>query len=284
VERRIRTYLRNALHLIEQVALLRDAVDWQEVHREADVVLSGAATYADTHEFLTRILKAAGGKHSHLTVSGARQRTTTPPMPTGEMIGTVGYLDLPRLSGGRSRAAAYVTTGTELVTALIEQNPRGWVVNVRRNVGGNMWPMLAVVAPLLPDGVLGHFELPDGRHLTWSLKNGRARLDRKQLARSRNERKAVRPTVILTSSHTASAGEAVVVAFGAHPRSHRIGDPTAGYTTGNSTHLLRDGTRLHISGSYYADHEQHRIDGPIPVDEHVEGRAEVRAAALAWFT
>ncbi|MGH3274193.1 MAG: S41 family peptidase [Streptosporangiaceae bacterium] len=47
---------------------------------------------------------------------------------------------------------------------------------------------------------------------------------------------------------TASDGEAMAIAFRSQPGVRVIGTPTAGFTTGNRTYLLRDGTRLCITG------------------------------------
>jgi hypothetical protein len=77
----------------------------------------------------------------------------------------------------------------------------------------------------------------------------------------------------------------VTVAFSGLPNVRLIGTPTAGFTTGNSTHVLRDGTRLYISGSHYADRDRHRVDGQIPVDiaaDNTDRNAPVDAA-LSWL-
>jgi carboxyl-terminal processing protease len=278
---RVSAYLKEALTLIQRTALFSDSVDWAATRREADAVLAEASAYADTHEFLTNVLKAAGGRHSHLTAPQPRSNPSTPPpMPTGELINSVAHLRLPRLPGGLKGAHDYFTAGINLRKELTASHPTGWIVDLRRNTGGNMWPMLAVVAPLLPDGILGHFELPGGHYEAWFAKNGGIKV-RSRLPRSRNRHKDLTPTAVLTSKYTASAGEAVAVAFLAHPHTRSFGQPTGGYTTGNVTRVLKDGTRLHISVSYYADYRRNRIDGPIPVDETVTEKA--LDAALEWF-
>jgi carboxyl-terminal processing protease len=89
---------------------------------------------------------------------------------------------------------------------------------------------------------------------------------------------------VLTSGRTASAAEAVAVAFHGLDRTCLIGQPTAGYTSGNETHVLRDGTRLHITTCLYADRHAHTFTGPVPVSQHVTGGDgdAVLAAALSW--
>ena len=84
-------------------------------------------------------------------------------VPSGHLAGGAAYGRLPRLPGGPPLARRYARAGGELLTTLAEGRPRGWVVDLRDNTGGNMWPMLAAIAALLPDGVLGYFVLRDGR-------------------------------------------------------------------------------------------------------------------------
>lgn len=277
-----RADLLGALDVIERTALFSDTVDWAAVRRDAETV-------SDPHAFLTTVLKQAGGRHSHLTPPGPRPplpprvvAALGPPLPTGELMDTVGYLRVPRLSGGLRRVRDYVRTGGKVLDGLVAAHPTGWIVDLRANTGGNMWPMLAVASTLLPDGVLGHFIRPDGSCLVWSLKRRRLWLDGKRKARSHSPATAGEaPIAVLVSRHTASAGEAVVVAFAGLPSVRLIGTPTAGFTTGNSTHVLRDGTRLHISGSYYADRDRRRVDGPIPVDICTDAALD---AALSWLS
>lgn len=297
--RQLRAYMTGALHEIRTTGLFSSDVAWDDVEREAQVVLDAAASYADTHTFLGSVLHQAGGRHSHLTPpptsAASRQRNARvaevlgPPTPTGHLIDqdSVAYLRLPRLPDGRKTARRYLADGTAVMNSLISARPAGWIVGLRANIGGGMWPMLAVAAPLLPEGVLGHFLSPGDRVQTWSAHRGRIKLDRKTMARDRTHRRPGdrTPIAVLTSSHTASAGEAVALAFRAQPRARLIGAPTAGMTTGNRTHVLPDGTRLRISVADYADHDRALIEGPVPVDQHLtdNSRDVAMSAALIWI-
>lgn len=311
--RRLRAYLTNALEEIRSKALFSSAVDWAEVDREAEAVLDAATHYADTHAFLTTVLQRAGGRHSHLNPppgsapnrqpTGRMAAALGPSTPTGHLVDqvidsvlgqavdqspvVVAYLRLPRLSHGREHSRRYLADGTAVMSTLIAGRPSGWIVDLRANIGGGMWPMLAVAAPLLPEGILGHFLSPDGSAQAWSAHRGRIKLGRKTLARSRTQRPNDdrAPIAVLTSCHTASAGEAAALAFRAQPRARLIGAPTAGMTTANRTHVLRDGTRLRISALFYADLNQTLVDGPVPIDQHLtdNSRDIAMRAALDWI-
>jgi carboxyl-terminal processing protease len=292
--RRVRGYLMGALELIRRNALFSDSVDWDAVHQQAQDAVTHASGYAGTYHLLGTVVKQAGGHHSRFIPPAAfhqaRARTAAAglALPAGGIAGRVGYLVLPRLPGGQKHARRYIVAGSGLVDEMAAARPQGWIVDLRDNSGGNMWPMLAAVAGLLEYGVLGHFALPGGRMQAWSLDRRHVRLDGKRAARRHNHfrRTGGIPVAVLTSARTASAGEAVAVALRSQPRVRTFGMPTAGFTTGNHTHVLRDGARLVISECYYADHRQRLITGTITPDERVDGSdaGTLLAAARKWIT
>jgi hypothetical protein len=298
VRRHLRTYLTGSLKIVERSALFSAGVDWAEVRREADAVLEDARQYADTHDFLEEILVRAGGRHSGLIrpyrrrqFSPEEQEVLGPPTPTGRIIesaaGPVAYLRVPRTERADRDTADYIPAGETVLKALIEVRPRAWIVDLRADIGGNMWPMLAVTSPLLPDGALGFFEDRDGRYRAFGVAASSALLGKNRMARlsaefSKHDRT---PTAVLVSRYTASAGEAVALAFRARPSTCLIGAPTRGLTTANTSHPLRDKTIMRITKSYFADHHRNRLDGPVPVDRDLTGhdRAAVLDAALSWI-
>jgi hypothetical protein len=302
----IQQYLADALKPIQRMALYSADVDWEAVHAEARETAGQARSYAGTHRLLHRVLKQAGGDHSHLALlyrpssatesatggagTGQADRSGAPPLPQGELIEGAAFLSLPRLSrrsGGPLLAHRYSSAGSRLVGRLAAAQPRGWIVDLRENTGGGMWPMIAGVAGLLDRGVLGHFLLPDGRSRAWWLRRRYISLDQTPKARvhGRPHRQDHTPLAILTSPRTASAGEAALVALQAQSPTRTFGAATAGMTTGNITHLLPDGTRLMISTCHFADAAGRLITGSIQPDEPADPgeNDNVLTQALAWI-
>ena len=60
-----------------------------------------------------------------------------------------------------------------IVADLLSQKPGGWLIDLRGNGGGNMWPMLAGIAAVLGEGDLGSFQSPGAGASTWLLKDGK---------------------------------------------------------------------------------------------------------------
>jgi C-terminal processing protease CtpA/Prc len=156
-------------------------------------------------------------------------------------------------------------------------------VDLRGNLGGSMWPMLAVAAPLLPDGVLGYFVPPAGPDQTWRSRRGRILLDRRTLARATGPHRTVpaAPVAVLTDGRTASSGEAVAVAFRGRPQVRTFGAATMGMASANEPHPLRDGAQLYVTVAYFADHRRTVYREPLPPDD--PGGADPLAAAVDWI-
>ncbi|GAB3841141.1 S41 family peptidase [Dactylosporangium cerinum] len=164
---------------------------------------------------------------------------------------------------------------------LAAAGPSGWVVDLRGNQGGNMWPMLGVIGSLLPDGVLGYFVPPTGPDQVWRLRQGRVLLDSRTMARTVAPHHPGGPVAVLTDGGTGSSGEAVAVAFRGRPDVRTFGSETAGMTSANEIHPLRDGARLSVTVAWFADHHHTVCRGPLQPDE--SGGTDPLAAAVDWI-
>jgi len=296
----IERYLTGALKVIRRKALYAATVDWDAVYTEAREHTAQARSYAGTHRFLSRVLKQAGGAHSHMvlpyrlpgsTERAARTQTAPangpvpPPLPEGDLVAGSAYLTLPRWSSSSLPAGRYIAAGTRLVDGLAAGRPVGWIVDLRENTGGGMWPMIAAVAGLLDRGPVGGFVLPSGRRQTWWLRHRHVSLGHRPMARvhSRAHHRAGAPLAILVSARTASAGEAALVALRAQSPTRTFGMATAGMTTGNVACPLPDGTRLMISTCHYADSAGRLITGSIQPEEPIDPGDDALTHALAWI-
>lgn len=299
-----RAYLSAALDIMERHSVRRKAVDWAELRDSAFQAAGAARAPADTYDAIRAALRGLGDRHSFF-VDPARHRAqlaeapTSFPGPEGRALpGGLGYLALPGLAAAGRTAAGYLHAGrAELARAGRDTAPSGWVVDLRRNAGGNMWPMLGVLAPILGDGPLGSFLDPDGNRMVWSIRRGRVRLGRRVMS-PRGPRphptppaRSVLPVAVLTGGDTASSGEAVLVAFRGRPETRSFGRATAGVPTANEGYALPDGARIVLTVALDADRTGRTYDRPIPPDEAVPfGPADLGsagdpdlAAACRWL-
>jgi len=289
-------YVERALDLLQQFHMNREQVDWDAL-RDAVMVLSDhAQTPLETHSALRAAVVAMGDNHGYLYVPQPRlqsggqpgKEAAAPPMPEGEALdGDIGYLMLPRLTtvGGNEEVG---TQYRELLVQTLERLDSsarcGWVVDLRKNGGGNMWPMLNGLDPLLGEGPFGYFVGIEGR-AAWVRSEdgissrGGGEVDTGEAKYALGN--AATPVAVLFGPRTASTGEMVAVAFAGRASSRSFGARSANYTTAVRPFELSDGAVLGVTSSKVAYRDGTLIEGPLVPDETVEGDA--LEAALEWL-
>ncbi|GHF49942.1 S41 family peptidase [Streptomyces morookaense] len=271
-----RSYLSTALDIMEKNSLRRHEIDWPRVRRTAFSVAGSAQKPEDTYGAIRVAINALGDKHSSFYEPQRVKGELEAPANTFDglggrsMEGRIGYISLP---GVRSEAAfaEYARQGRAAMAEADRDRACGWVVDLRKEDGGGMGAPLAVVGPILGGGNVGMFIDPDGEKSMWTAEGGApvAHPDA--------------PVAVLTSGATASAGEAVAVAFRGRPDTRFFGQRTGGVPTGNHPHDLSDGAMLILTEVKEADRTGRIYDGPIPPDEEVPAGRDALEAAKSWL-
>lgn len=139
---------------------------------------------------------------------------------------------------------------------LAEEGAEQWILDLRYNGGGNMYPMLACLAPLLGDGRIGSAsDLQGDLLIDWTIRHGNfyygdylaVELPPSEGFNSESK------IVVLTSLYTVSSGEVVTTAFKGRKNTVFIGENTGGYTTVTSGETINDQLVMSISISIYTD-------------------------------
>lgn len=183
----------------------------------------------------------------------------------------VGYVELVEDSGGV--AGPYAGAVHQFIREVEESPACGWILDLRRNSGGNLWTYLAAVAPLLGEGHLGGFVYPDGRREAWTYEDEKIKWNdvvREESAVNGGVYRAKRLNpfvVLLVDRYTIAAGELVAVAFHGRPNVRIIGAPTGGVATLTDHTPLSDGAHLFVSGAYGFNSEGQVFDTPIQPDQ-----------------
>ena len=288
-----REYLTKALDLIQQNGLYRGRVDWEDVRARAFAEAIRAQTPADTYVGIRLALAALGDRHSTFqtpdSVATMNQRAAASP-PSGSMVdGRLAHVVVPHfLNSERSVIAGYATTLQNVVRSLDSSTTCGWIIDLRQNDGGNMWPMLAGLGPLLSEGAIGSFTDGNGNSATWFSENGAARLGRNELVRVAGTPYRLRnpnpPIAVLTSARTISSGEAVAIAFRGNPNTRSFGQRTQGLSTANGTFKLSDGAAIVLTQAIDADRSGKVYEDGVSPDVVTEAsEAGLPAAARQWL-
>jgi carboxyl-terminal processing protease len=295
-----RAYLTAVLDIMQQHSVNRKKINWTALRRQAFAYANGAKTPADTYFAIYNTLPALGDHHSSFIEPQPAQQVGTGPItsdqePHGQRLAHgIGYLELPYFEASEQAAKQYVLLAQDVIRTADQTGTCGWIVDLRTNSGGNMWPMLAGVGPILGEGVVGSFVESDGTKQAWGYFNGQAQLAGSTITGAESPyhlKHPLPPVAVLTGPVTASSGEAIVVAFRGRPQTRSFGEPTDGVPTANEGYRLSDGAFLILTVAVDADRTGQTYDSaitpdqPVPVDLSQIGTPADRGvqAATTWL-
>jgi carboxyl-terminal processing protease len=196
--------------------------------------------------------------------------------PQGQRLGSgssgIGYIQLTTEGGTHLEYAGDVQ---KLMRNMDKPPVCGWMIDLRRIVGGDIWSYIAGVGPILGEGDLGGFEYLDGRREAWTYRNGEVfwnneYREESQIDGSVYTPKQVTPVALLISPVTQAAAELMLVAFQGRPDIRSFGEPTRGLPTLVTHTVLSDGSVLYVSGANSFDRNGTIYSGPIAPDVPVE--------------
>jgi carboxyl-terminal processing protease len=260
---------------------------------------AGAQTPADTYPAIQAAIALLGNPHSMLlppqsAQGGVAVPGTGPPgrVPTGMAVTPdLGYVLVPGIFGSEQTVLEYARIGAAVVEEFDRAARCGWIVDLREDDGGNMWPMMAVLAPLLGAGTLGYFEDADGHRTAWGVRDGTPVLGDRPLYPELHNGYRLRRTepsvAVLTGPKTTSSGEATLIAFKGRADTRVFGQPTAGLASANEGFTLSDGATLLLTTANDVDRPG-RVYGNTPIPPNAppsDSAADdpVRQAATAWL-
>ena len=279
--------LEKAIQVVRANALRSRDVDWWTVEPEIRLMAKEAKTSPQVYPAIRAMLAKLGDHHSFLMELRASQKMNAQgyavkPPKVSLLAGSVGYVAIPGFVGTDEKAGkTFASTVVQAIAKASGAVHCGWIVDLRDNTGGNMWPMLAALKPFLGEEDLGSFVGSTGRSLPWRAPAyaapGTTEPDLSGVG-----------AAILIGPKTASAGEAVAIAFRGRPHTRSFGEPTAGLTSGNEPFDLPDGSRIMLATVIELDREGNEHRGVLEPDQPVAANITndedaARTAAQAWL-
>jgi len=196
----------------------------------------------------------------------------------------VGYVRIGSFSGPDE--VGFATSIENQIRAADAPELVGWIVDLRGNTGGNMWPMIAGVGSILGEGTAGAFVDPDGSVSLWGYRDGASFVDGTPLVQVPNAYRlyqAAPRVAVLTDCAVASSGEAVAIAFRGRPNTRSFGAATRGLSTSNEGYRLSDGATLLLTVSTMADRNLTLFGLFVVPDEPTPTANETEQRALTWL-
>lgn len=220
-------------------------------------------------------------------IGGVDQSCGGPPAPpaTPTVPDTVGYVGVPGGAASTRNPDQFAESIQQTIRAADHIGLVGWIVDLRANGGGNMWPMLAGVGPVLGEGIVGWI-VYNNREYEREYRAGAALSLGETFARVATPHTLLKeyPKVaVLTGRSVASAGEAIAVFFRGRPRTRSFGAPTCGTHHLQENFSLSDGAILSLTTAETADRMKIRYSGRIDPDEIIADPVEAVNRAIAWL-
>ena len=278
-------YLDEALDIMEDNSLNRLTVDWDEMRALAVRLAGSAQTPADIHAVIVYLLPTVGGQHSRFLdpqeAAQLEQGTLAAEAPPRAklLLSRLGYVAIQSfLNTNPEQGVKYATQAQQLIRDVDAHSPCGWIVDLRNNPGGNMYPMLAGLGPILGEGVAGKFVDPEGHESEWSYRDGKSLSGSEVVTQVNGEPYRLKaesaPVAVLIGFNTVSSGEAIAISFRGRPNTRSFGSPTAGYTTANAGFSLGDGAMILLTSAVEADRNGQVYGSYIEPDEPIDDKSE----------
>ena len=295
--------LDEALALMQKNYYKKDSVDWQSLILTAKNLIHSLTDCDAAYKTVQMCLDRIGEKHSFImpplkaeiysgNINSARpelHNQVIGPLNHSSVEPGIAMIEVPWVSTtDQVICNRFADSLQKIIRYYDQQGITKWIIDLRKNTGGNVWPMLAGLGPLLGEGVHGYFISPKHK-IPISYKDG--------VARQGSQLRSVVPEpyvlsnnspviVVLTGPRTASAAEIIAIAFKGLNNVSFYGGATAGLTTANATYPLSDGSMLVLTVCKEADRFGNIIEGKIQPDQVIAvspGRDEVLETAVMFL-
>jgi carboxyl-terminal processing protease len=317
-----RQYLEKALNIMQENSLHKNKVDWKTLRKKTFAKAKGAKKTSDTWEAIRFALKEIGDNHSFLQLSTqelrdrekvkngmkseeTKEKKSLSPFHKRRQAETfthkianciVSRLVVPAHG---SQKDLYSKKLNEFIAEADKQNPCGWIIDLRGNGGGNVFPMLAGIGALLDTSKAVFALNADGGKITFFYLNGQAGLiepDKQEKIITKIEGMAYKvrtrkPIAILIDRGTGSSGELIAIAFRGQANTRFFGENTYGASTSTRGFKLSDGANIVLATGVDADRNGKVYPNGVEPDEKIPiggkflpaNNDPVIHAALGWI-
>lgn len=284
----VEIYLMHIISIMQANSINRKTIDWNTFTENVMNKAKGARSLysTETKNAIQLALNQLKDFHSFFIDSQKNYLTgsiscddETPVM--NKIDNNIGYVYVGAFSGSLQAATEYAEAIQQAIRKSDSDDLVGWIVDLRGNKGGNMWPMLCGVGPILGEGTAGYFIDPDNKIQEWGYRNGSTlgmQINNPYVLKKPNPKVAV-----LIDQATASSGEAVAVAFKNRSDTKFFGRPTCGLSTANQNYDLADGAQLYLTVSTMADRTQKLYGKKVIPDVDDINQARYIQQAMEWL-
>lgn len=289
----VKTYIDSSLFILKQHSLYSKNVDWKKVEGNVYRKAKEAKSRLQAFESLKIAFNALADKHAnYFSPDGTSFRLDNPELMArysdslkagwkrglridNRMIGDIAYISIPTLGVGKQQDIdKYANWIYDAVNSLSKKNPKGWIIDLRMNGGGNIRPMLAGLAMFFDDGTYTYYIDKDGKATDKAgFSNGNFVIDDKPQATIKTKTEALSniKVAVLIGPGTASSGEGVALVLSQKKNTRSFGTNSAGLANSTNGFVFYNKEFYYlISVAKIADKHKKRYPEIVKPDQYVK--------------
>jgi C-terminal processing protease CtpA/Prc len=275
----ISTFYKSIISIMKSDYLYKEKVDWQQLESELKDSLANYNNFKNSLNQITTLFDGAGATHTSVLFEGnsisatyngpsgndfseewIRKYSAEPSFEVKIIDDNYGYILMPSMNfediGSKNIRKISQPLYDQITEVKESKELKGWIIDLRFNSGGNIWPMLLALYDFLGDNsVYGIMDIDKKIVAMTKLKNGKYYDNKKvtsYIVPSGKKLNEVKVAIIIGKA-TASSGEITALAFKGRSNTIFIGEPTMGMTTTNNKRNLPFGAFMALMIGYDCD-------------------------------
>jgi hypothetical protein len=271
----------------------RDKIDWPTVTVRAESLIRRPEEASSAYGGIYFVISQLGERHTRLVTadqaksnsSGVQVGNAAPPRvtpPQGYALADgIGLIEERFMVGPRAQELSYAEAARAALMNFTAARICRFIIDLRNNTGGNMYPMIAGVSALLGSEPYGYFEEPGEPERVWNSLKSVGLEDQRNPAFP--SWLSLAPVAVLIDGDTGSSGEFTAMAFKGRVHTRFFGEDTAGFVTANSTYSLPDGAILVVTSAFAKDRNRTLYRKALTPDKATPRGQLTLDAAVVWL-
>ncbi len=290
---KVHAYIHEVISIVKKHSVYKDQVDWKKIEKEFFGKASLCQSFDEVYPIINQLLYKVGDKHGFIlrpNQVGQRNSLLNDEI-RGKLIEEgIGYISMPSCpSLDISLNQEYAQNLQNIIKKIDSTDVNSWIIDLRNNKGGNLWPMLLGLGAITGNKVLGYFTDSENKYIPFSYENGTVKQGSSvQLSmpdKNYYEVKRNKPIIaILIGRSTASSGEIIAIALRSR-FSKVFGEYSAGFANSTKMFELNDGTLLFVTSSRIASWDKKICSEIINPDLYVSSKNDekILKEAINWI-
>lgn len=274
------------LDIIKEHSIVSDSFDWNTYPQKIDSLIlanNHQDSFRKIRYSIINDLKLRGDNHSsyfsHRRIKGNVKEKDSFLYPNCKILDSVfGYINMPSLGtfNGLEHKNYSETIRVQIKKIDEKYIIKGWIIDLRKNRGGNFNNMLSGINPLIEDGIVG-YSIIKNKKQEWIASIKRLVDEENNLLEYKCKTKHPK-IIVLIDSNTCSAAEMTCISLYNVPNVIFIGNYSGGYTTKNTQYKLSNDESLNLASGYFADRSGKIHKGKLKPDIFVSNEEAIDKA------